>query len=81
MIKKYKFIFKFLTTNACPAIAQLHALRSHVEKVTCDIGGSTDPVFTKRTCKESQTSFTKKKGKTMMLDDFGVFRPTFLNRS
>ncbi len=26
-----------------------------------DVGGSTNPVFTKRTCKESQMAFTKKK--------------------
>ncbi len=36
-----------------------------------DVGGSTDPVFTKQTCKKSQTFFTKK-GKTMMLGGFEV---------
>ncbi len=40
--------------------AQPHTLRSQVGKVTCDVGGSNDPVFTKRTCKEIQMPFTKK---------------------
>ncbi len=37
----------------------------------CDIGGSTDSVFTKQTCKQSQTPFINK-GKTTMSDDFEV---------
>ncbi len=51
------FIY-FLTTNAHLALAWLHTLRSHVGKVTSDIGRST--VFTKQTCKESQRPLTKK---------------------
>ncbi len=35
------------------------------------MGGSTNPVFTKRACKENQMPFTKK-DKTMLLDDFEV---------
>ncbi len=63
----------FLNTNALLALARIHALNNHVGKVTCDVGGSTDPVFTKQACKESQMAFTKK-GKTAMLDDFEVGR-------
>ncbi len=68
--KKKKKIY-ILTTNTRLVLARLHALHSHVGKVTRDVGGSTDPVFTKRTCKESQTPFTKK-GKTTTSDDFEV---------
>ncbi len=62
----------FQTTNARPA--QPHALHSHIGKVTRDIGGTTDPVFTKQTCKESQMRLTKKLrvGKIMLLDNFEV---------
>ncbi len=49
----------FLTTNAHLPLSRLHPLRNHVVKVTRDIGGSTDPVFVKRRCKESQIPFTK----------------------
>ncbi len=49
----------------------LHVIRNDVEKVTLDIGGSPESVFT------SQTPFTKKRvttqrvyGKTTMPDDF-----------
>ncbi len=65
-------MYIFLTTNARLALSRPHALRDHVGKVTRDIDGSTDPVSTKRKCKENQTAFTKKKkkGKTTMPDDF-----------
>ncbi len=39
------------------------ALYIHVGTITHDVDGSTDPVFTKWTCKESQITFT---------DDFKV---------
>ncbi len=48
---------------------RLHALRCHVGRFARNVGGSTDPVFTKRTCKESQMPFTKT-GKTTTSDDF-----------
>ncbi len=48
-----------LTANAHLALARLHPLRNHIGKVTCDVVGSTDPMFTKRTCKESKIPFTK----------------------
>ncbi len=57
--KKIKKCIYFLTTNAHLALARLHALRRHSGKATRDVGGSTDPVFTKRTCKESQMPFKK----------------------
>ncbi len=72
MIKKKKNVcIYFLATNARLALARPHALHSHVGKVTHAVGRSADPVFTKQTCKKSQTPFTKK-GKTMMSNDFEV---------
>ncbi len=70
-----------LTTNACLALVWPYAVCSHVGKVTRDIGGSTNPVFTKRMCKDPL-----QKGKATMLDDFwswmenemDVFALTFL---
>ncbi len=57
-----------LTTNACLALAWSHALCSYIGKVMCDSGESTDPAFTKPTCKESKI-LLQKKGKTTMSDD------------
>ncbi len=37
-----EMISHFLTTNACLALVQHHALRSHVVKVTNEVGGSTE---------------------------------------
>ncbi len=37
----------------------------------CGVGRSTNPVFTKQTCKESQTPFIEQ-GETTMLDGFEV---------
>ncbi len=47
-----------------------HALRSHIGKVTRDVGKSTDPVFIKWTCKESQIPFTKKKKQNNVVGRF-----------
>ncbi len=57
----------FLTTNAHLALARLPALRNQVAKVTRDVGGSSDPVLTKQTCKKSQTPFKKKKKKKTVI--------------
>ncbi len=73
----------FLTTNAHLALARLPALRNQVAKVTRDVGGSSDPVLTKQTCKKSQTPFKKKKkkktGNTMMSVDFEVGGENYMN--
>jgi len=39
------------------------AMRNHVGKVTCDVGGSTEQVFTKRTCKDQVKCPLQKKVK------------------
>ncbi len=57
-IKFFFKTYKLLTTRAHLALARLHTLRGKGH-VWC-IGGSTDPVFTKWSCKESQTNLTKK---------------------
>ncbi len=81
MYAKQSVIFKnkikciyILTINSHLALAlhpRILALRSHVGKVTRGVGWSTDTVFTKRTCKESQMRFTKKvKCQTILKLDF-----------
>ncbi len=44
---KFMYFMYFLTTNDHLTPTRPHALCNHVGKVTCDVGGSSNPVFTK----------------------------------
>ncbi len=60
-----------ITNNALLALARLHALRNHVGKATRNVGGRTDPMFTKANVQENSNALYKK-GQTMVSDNFEV---------